>query len=216
MAKKVLMVYGGWDGHEPKKASERFRSFLEKHGHTVTVKETLEAYTDQALMTSVDLIVQCWTMGTITNEQFQGLHNAITSGVGFAGWHGGMCDAFRANLDYQWMTGGQFVGHPGNCIDYPVHITAWDDPITSGITDFTMKNSEQYYMLVDPANLVLADSTFSGVHKEHTAGVVMPTIWKKRLGKGKIFFSALGHVAQDFDIPQARTITERGLLWAAR
>jgi len=216
MAKKALMVYGGWDGHEPQKTSERFKGFLEASGFTVVVKDTLDAYTDAVLMGSVNLIVQCWTMGTITNEQYTGLQTAIASGVGFAGWHGGMCDAFRANLDYQWLTGGQFVGHPGNLIDYPVHITSWSDPITEGISDFTMTNSEQYYMLVDPANLVLADSTFSGAHREYTAGVVMPTIWKKRWGKGKIFFSAIGHVAKDFDLPQPRTITERGLLWAAR
>jgi type 1 glutamine amidotransferase len=214
--KKALMVYGGWDGHQPKQCSERFRPHLEKNGFTVVVQESLDCYSDRALMSSLDLIVQCWTCGTITGEQSQGLQAAVSAGVGLAGWHGGLGDSFRGDVGYQWMTGGQFVGHPGNAIDYTVHIQGWDDPITAGVRDFTMPKTEQYYMLVDPSNLVLATSTFSGQHQDHTAGVVMPVVWKRRWGKGKVFYSSIGHTPQDFDVPEARIITERGLLWAAR
>ncbi len=216
MAKRALLVAGGWDGHQPKETSARFRSFLEKSGFAVTQKDTLEAYTDATLMQSVDLIIQCWTMGQITGDQSSGLQKAVSSGAGFSGWHGGMCDSFRGDLGYQWMTGGQFLGHPGNAIDYKVHITAWDDPVTHGLNDFTMPRTEQYYMMVDPSNLVLADTTFSGEHQDHTAGVVMPVVWKRRWGKGKVFYSSLGHCDADFTIEPARVISERGMLWAAR
>ncbi len=213
--KKALMVWGGWDGHTPKESVDRFVPFLKKNGFDVVVKDTLEAYADKALMTGVNLIVQCWTMGTLSNEAWQGLNEAVRSGVGLAGWHGGLCDSFRGHIDYQWMTGGQFLGHPGNIIDYEIRIDNFDDPVTNGLKDFTIK-SEQYYMLVEPSNLVLASTVFDGVHDPLRKGVSMPTVWKRRWGNGKVFFSALGHVAADFDVPEARTIMERGLLWAAK
>ncbi|RFT14945.1 MAG: hypothetical protein OP8BY_1145 [Candidatus Saccharicenans subterraneus] len=44
----------------------------------------------------------------------------------------------------------------------------------------------------------------------------MPVVWKKYCGKGRVFYSSLGHVAADFDAPEAREIVKRGILWAAR
>ena len=213
--RRALMVWGGWDGHQPKECVERFVPFLTKSGFDVVVSDSLDSYSDAALMGSLSLIVPCWTCGQISGDQWNGLAAAVNAGVGVAGWHGGMCDAFRGHIDYQWMTGGQFLAHPGGIIDYEVHITAWDDPIMAGLKDFHIK-SEQYYMMVEPSNEVLATTTFDGVHDPLRKGTVMPTVWKRRWGKGKVFYSALGHVATDFDVPEARTIMERGLLWAAK
>lgn len=215
MPKKALMVWGGWDGHTPKQSCDRFLPFLQQQGYEVVVKDSLAAYADADLMGSLDLIIQSWTMGKLEKEQWEGLDKAVSSGVGLAGWHGGLCDSFRGHCSYHWMTGGQFLSHPGNIKDYRVDITNWSDPITEGLKSFTIK-SEQYYMLVDPANVVLATTTFDGVHHEQSQGVVMPTVWKKRWGKGRVFFSALGHVAADFDVPEARILMERGMLWASR
>ena len=79
-----------------------------------------------------------------------------------------------------------------------------------------MNRSEQYYMHVDPSNEVLATTTFSGEHAPWIAGVVMPVVWKRKHGEGRVFYSSLGHVASEFDVPEMRTIVKRGLLWAAR
>ena len=159
--KKALMVWGGWEGHEPFKCVQLFAPILQEAGFEVTVSDTLDAYLDKEAMPGYDLISQVYTMSTITPEQEKGLLDAIESGVGFAGWHGGMGDAFRNNCDYQFMVGGQWVAHPGNIIDYRVNITDRNDPIMAGLDDFNM-HSEQYYMHVDPVNQVLATTTFSG------------------------------------------------------
>ncbi|RME58367.1 MAG: ThuA domain-containing protein, partial [Caldilineae bacterium] len=184
-------------------------------GFTVDVETTLDVYTDAARMRSYDLINQTYTMSTITREQEKGLLDCIEQGTGFAGWHGGMADAFRNNTNYQFMVGGQWVAHPGNIIDYEVNIIDHDDPITAGLSDFKM-HSEQYYMHVDPSNQVLATTTFSGEYCPWIEGVVMPVVWKRRWGQGKIFYASVGHVAADFDVPEAREIVRRGLIWAAR
>jgi hypothetical protein len=215
MSKTALFVWGGWEGHSPKACTDIFVPLLQAAGYETTVSDTLDAYLDTARLQSYDLITQCWTMGTITAEQERGLLEAIKGGVGFGGWHGGMCDAFRQNTNYQYMTGGQWVAHPGGIIDYRVNITNHTDPITAGLDDFNM-HSEQYYMQTDPFNQVLATTSYSGEHDPWVTGAVVPVVWKKRWGQGKVFFSSLGHKPDDFDVPESREIVRRGLLWAAR
>ncbi len=213
--RKALMVWGGWEGHQPKQCVDIFAPLLEAAGFSVEIHNSLDIYTDVEKMRSFDLINQVVTMSQISKEQEKGLLDAIKAGAGFGGWHGGMGDAFRNNTEYQFMVGGQWVAHPGNIIDYEVNITNHDDPITAGLSDFKM-HSEQYFMHVDPGNEVLATTTFSGQYAPWIDGTVMPVVWKRRWGQGKVFYSSLGHVAPDFDVPEAREITRRGLLWASR
>jgi type 1 glutamine amidotransferase len=213
----ALVVWGGWDGHQPKQCVDVFIPWLQEQGFAVTVSDSLDVYCNQPVMSSLSVIVPCWTMGTISGEQEKGLLEAVRGGVGIAGWHGGMGDSFRNNCNYQFMTGGQFVGHPGGIIPYTVNITKPNDPLVKGIADFQI-TSEQYYMHTDPGNDVLATTTFSGAHDgaDWIKGVVMPVVWKRTYGKGRVFYSSLGHVAAEFDIPAVRTIMQRGILWAAK
>jgi type 1 glutamine amidotransferase len=180
----------------------------------VTIEATTEAFADSELG-GYDLIVPAITMSRIEREELTNLLAAVRAGTGLAGFHGLMCDSFRNEPDYQFMTGGQWVAHPGNVIDYTVNVTKAADPIMAGIGDFPYR-SEQYYMHFDPSVEVLATTTFSGEIFDEIEGVVMPVVWKRRFGKGRVFYSSLGHVADEFKVPQMRTIFERGALWAAR
>ena len=215
MPKKALILSGGWDGHEPAQTSEIFRGELTATGFEVTVATTLDALLDPGLAATYDLIVPNWTMGVLTPEQEKALLSAVQSGTGLGGFHGGMGDAFRNATSYQFMVGGQFVAHPDNHKDYVVHLVKRDDPIVAGIADFKF-HSEQYYMHVDPANEVLATTTFETVAAPWVNGTVMPVVWKRRFGAGKVFYSSLGHNAAQFGVPEVREITRRGLVWAAR
>lgn len=215
MAKRALMTWGGWEGHEPKQTTDIFEAVLKEEGFDVEVHDNLDVLLDVDRLSSMDLIVPCWTMSSIEKEQSKGLQDAIQRGVGLGGWHGGMADAFRQDTNYQWMVGGQWVSHPGGVIDYTVNITSQDDSITTGLNDFDM-HSEQYYMHVDPSNEVLVHTTFqTGELAPWVNGCVMPVVWKRMFGKGRVFYSSLGHKARDFDIPEAKEIQRRGLLWAA-
>jgi hypothetical protein len=215
--KSILFVWGGWDGHEPKQCVDIFAPWAKQQGYNVDISDKLDVYADAERMKKYDLIVPVWTMGSITGEQERGLLSAVREGAGIAGWHGGMCDSFRMNTEYQFMTGGQWVAHPGGIVDYVVNIVKKDDPIVAGLKNFAMK-SEQYYMHTDPGNEVLATTTFSGQHGgvDWIKGTVMPAVWKRRWGKGKVFYSSVGHVAKDFDVPEAREIVQRGMKWAMR
>ena len=213
--KSALFVCGGWEGHEPERCAAIFAPYLEENGYEVEISDTLDSYLDEGKMRALALIVPIWTMGTITEEQEKGLIGAVEGGGGLAGWHGGMADSFRKSINYQFMVGGQWVAHPGNIIDYEVNIIDHNDPVTAGIEDFRM-HSEQYYMHVDPANEELATTTFSGEHVPWISGNVVPVVWKRQWGRGRIFYCSLGHVAKDFDVPEARESVRRGLLWASR
>jgi type 1 glutamine amidotransferase len=154
-------------------------------------------------------------MSKIEKEHAVNLARAVEEGVGLAGYHGGMADAFRECVEYQFVVGGQWVAHPGDIIDYRVEITRPDDPVMEGIGDFAYR-SEQYYMHVDPSNEVLATTTFSGEHAWWIEGVKIPVVWKRHHGKGRVFYSSLGHVAKEFEVPEMKTILRRGMSWAAR
>ncbi len=213
--KSALIVWGGWPGHEPEKGARLFAPFLESQGYETLLSETLDIYLDTATMERMDLIVPIWTMGTITSEQERGLLSAVKAGAGLAGWHGCMADSFRQNTEYQFMVGGQWVAHPGGIIDYTVHISKPGDPVVAGLSDFQM-HSEQYYMHIDPQIEVLATTTFSGKYAPWIEGSVVPIVWTKSWGQGRVFYSSLGHVRSDFDVPEALTIMQRGMLWASR
>jgi type 1 glutamine amidotransferase len=213
--KRALVVRGGWGGHVPVPASDRYVAALKEDGYDVTVSDTLDSYLDEYLLAETDLIVQCWTMGQITADQVTGLVRAVRAGTGFAGWHGGIIDAFRSETRYQLMTGGQFVHHPREFTTYQVR-TVVDHPITAGIEPFTV-TTEQYYLHMDPAVEALAVTNYAGdPENPELAGAVMPVVWTRNWGAGRVFVMAVGHQTADLEVPEVDLIIRRGMAWATR
>ncbi|BBH24725.1 hypothetical protein Back11_60700 [Paenibacillus baekrokdamisoli] len=206
--RKALIVWGGWDGHQPKEVAELFAGILRDESFEVTVSDTLDAFKDAELLAQLDLIVPVWTMGEITQEQLRPLLETVQAGCGIAGCHGGMGDSFRSEVDFQYMVGGQWVAHPGNDgVHYQVNMTDSEDPLTKGIGDYEVV-SEQYYMHVDPAIKVHATTSFGDVK--------MPVVWTKGWGDGRVYYNTLGHQADIIAMPQTTELMRRGFLWAAR
>lgn len=231
---KAMLFVGGWEGHRPTDFADWGKELLEGEGFEVEVSDTLEPLTDPTKMSTIDLIIPIWSsarsshqpeFGNMTKAQEDGMLAAIAAGTGIAGWHGHMGDAFRDRPTYHFLIGGQFVAHPpgwpdnpipsDDFIDYKVTITNPDDPIVSGIGDFDL-HSEQYYMLVDPSNDVLATTTFSGEHIPWIEGNVIPVVWKRTWDKGRVFYCSIGHTLDDLKVPQVTEIIRRGMHWAVR
>ena len=209
--KKALFIAGGWDGHQPEKIVQLFADELRSANFTADIETSLDVLADPERLKAYDVISPCWTMGALSKEQSAGLLAAVHGGIALAGIHGGMGDAFRGNTEYEWMVGGHFVGHP-HVGDYTVRIQDFDSPITRDLPGSFAYRSEQYYMMIDPAVHVLADTIY--VHEgRHTT---MPVAWIRMWGKGRVFYSSLGHEPGEFDqFPEARILTARGLRWAA-
>ncbi len=215
--KKALIFQGGWDGHEPVLTSRRFAGMLEKNDYEVEIFDTLECLRDVEKLMELDLIVACWTMGNIDGALTRNICKAVGYGTGLAGVHGGMCDAFRNDTEWQFMTGGQWVSHPGgDGVEYMVNINHGSSPITEGLEDFPVK-SEHYYLHVDPAIEVLATTRFPLINYYHASNKVvdMPVAWTKFWGCGRVFYTSLGHHDDVFDnSPNAAVLMERGMVWA--
>jgi uncharacterized protein len=215
VGKSVLFVYGGWEGHQPVVLRDRFVPWLQSEGASVIASSSLDIYADSTVMANTDLIIQTWTLGQISGPQINGLLRAVRNGTGFAGWHGGIVDAFRPSLEYHMLTGGQFIAHPGNLIAHDIHVADPSDPVMHGVNPFAV-HTEQYYMLTDPNIHVLATTTFSGEHLDWIAGRTMPVIWKHRYGMGRVFVTAIGHQPSDFDVPEVDLTLKRGIRWAVK
>lgn len=215
--KKALIFQGGWDGHEPQLTSKRFAGLLEKNGYQAEISDKLDCLADAEALKKLDLIVACWTMGEIPHEYVENISKAVGAGVGLAGCHGGMCDSFRQDTEWQFITGGQWVSHPGgDGIDYMVNINKGSSSITEGLEDFAV-SSEHYYLHIDPAIEVLATTRFPSVNYYHVSNkpVDMPVAWTKFWGNGRVFYTSLGHHDDVFDkSPGAEILMERGMLWA--
>lgn len=215
---KALIFQGGWDGHEPQLVSHRFAGLLEEAGFQVEIADTLDCLLELPHLLELDLLVPCWTMGSIPGECTKNVARAVGAGVGLAGCHGGMCDAFRQDTEWQFMTGGQWVSHPGgDGQTYTVHICHGSSPIVEGLEDFPVC-SEHYYLHIDPAIEVLATTRFPLVNYYHISNkpVDMPVAWTKFWGNGRVFYTSLGHHDDVFDrSPAAQELMRRGMLWAA-
>jgi type 1 glutamine amidotransferase len=214
----ALVVRGGWEGHQPVASTEIFLPDLRKAGFDITISDTLDVYEDTDALREFDLIVQCWSIGELTEAQCAGLIAAVRSGVGFAGWHGGIVGTFNTSRPYLRMVGGQFLHHPPGFFDYQVQICPeWaKHPIVAGIPDFTV-HTEQYWMITDAWNEVLATTiVHPGRTDEFTDPLPMPVVWTRRWGAGRVFFSAIGHRPEDLVQPEVFALTERGLRWASR
>jgi type 1 glutamine amidotransferase len=218
--KRALIVWGGWDGHEPDKVANLFEEILKGEGFDVEVSGSLDSFADVDKVKSMNLLVPVITMSTITDAQFNPVAQAVRElGVGMAGCHGGMCDAFRANTEWQFMTGSQWVAHPGdNGVTYTVNINrANPHEITDGLSDFEV-TSEQYYLHVDPGVNVLGTCDFPtpGADGPHVGNPCkMPQIYTKTYGKGRVFYNALGHNRSVLEAEVPKELMRRGFLWAA-
>jgi len=214
--KKALVFYGGWKGHQPLEVSVHFEAILKQEGFEVTRHDNMECLDDGEALKALHLIVPIWTCGEIDGKRSKNVLKAVESGVGLAGCHGGMCDAFRKDVDWQFMTGGNWVAHPGNSTTYPVVIKT-DSDLLKGLPNITV-TSEQYYLHVDPAVKVHATTPFPIADGPHTVNgkVDMPVVWTKGWGKGRVYYNALGHSADMFDEPTTREMMRRGFNWAAK
>jgi hypothetical protein len=224
--RQALVVRGGWAGHAPVACTDSFLPFLREQGFKIEIAEDLAVYEDAGAVAAADLVVQCWSIGTITEAQARGLAAAVRAGTGFAGWHGGIVAAFDS-LPYLHLTGGRFVYHPPGFVVHDLTVVPGRErhPIMTGIARVRLE-TEKYWVLTDPLCDVLATVTFppdrpgdaedGGEATPWRSEVTLPAVWTRQWGSGRVFVSTVGHRLADLDVPEIRRLTERGMLWAAR
>lgn len=204
---RALIVFGGWEKHDPEGISQLLEKQLTSNGVDVTLSNTFESFKELDL-SRFDVILPVWTLDTIDPNYIEPLMEAVRNGVGLAGNHG-IIDSFRHEAEFHLMLGGQWVTHFEFTITtHEIYIDGAPSPITEGLSNYTV-TTEQYYVLVDPANTTLATMRVPG-------DVTMPVAWTKHYGKGRVFYCSLGHSVDILAQPETLTMVTRGTLWAAR
>jgi type 1 glutamine amidotransferase len=196
--RRALVSWGGWDGHRPQECADWAAEVLQRQGFDVQVADTLTPLLDPFAAQELDLVVPVWSIAEVPLEELDALVAITARGTGVAAFHGATA-TFRGHYGYQQLMGGQFVWHP-EPLAYAVEL--------SGGGSFSL-HSEQYYLHVDPANEVLATTTFAD-------GTVMPVAWRRGWGAGRVFYSSIGHDPDVLRVPEAEALWEAGALWAAR
>ena len=212
--RKAIIVWGGWAGHEPEQGAAIVGDMLAREGFAVETTEDLGIFGSTTLHDAA-ILVPIVTGEALDKAAARNLSSALRGGLGLAGYHGCLATSFKESAEFRYLCGVTGVAHPGNIIDFRVSITRPGDPIVAGMTDFDYR-SEQYYLHYDPSVDVLAETTFTGEHDPASRDVTMPVVFKRHFGQGRVFYTALGHVAAEFAHPVMKEILRRGLLWAAR
>ncbi len=211
---RAWILTGGWHGHDPDEIATWTAERLMACGIESEVVRDLDRLMDTTALDELALLVPNWTMGTLDPEAERSLVAAVERGLGLVGIHGGMGDAFRNALAYQWLVGGHFVGHPGDM--HPHRVVFEPGSALLGDLPPVALVTERYAMLVDPAVQVHAHLTFDAEPYPWLDGVRVPVAWTRRWGAGRVAYLSVGHGADDVRHAPLQQAYERMAAWAAR
>ena len=205
------ILTGGWSGHDPEGVAAWTAERLAALSLSAEVVRDLDALLDPAL-DGLALLVPNWSWGQLSRPQEAAIVAAVERGLGLVGTHGGMGDAARGSLAYQWLVGGQFVAHPGDVC--PHRVTFDSGSTLLGDLPAVELMTERYVMLVDPAVTVHARLTLGADPLPWLDGVQLPVAWTRRWGAGRVAYLSVGHSVDDLRVPEMATAFERLAGWA--
>lgn len=200
--KRVLILWGGWEGHAPDRVAERLGRVLEERGYETTVTSYFGILMSEDI-SGYDVIVPIWSCGIKGDIYLDCLLDFVKGGGGLSTFHGGI-NWFEQEKYYE-MIGGFYV-YDTESEDYPVKIVDPQHFITKSQQDF-VTHSEKYFLQTDPTNKVLAVGRFQCTD--------MPIAWTRRYGQGRVFYTALAHSMEALFKEESLTMLLNGIDWCA-
>ncbi len=175
-----------------------------------TIPSNVAVLDDPNLGKKYDVIVAYnqsnWTK--LTDKQMKACLDFVRNGGGWVGVHSAT-ETFASNPEYVKMTGASFVKHEPYRTMRILRIVG-DHPILDGIVNFDIMDEFYYH---DKCNL--EDKHVLLVCQSPDDGLVRPIAWTKAYGKGKVFYTALGHSMESCGNPSAQKLFTQGLAWVA-
>jgi type 1 glutamine amidotransferase len=202
---KVLFLRGGGI-HDWKTSTQVLVPVFEKTGDfEITLTENLDDLNTDNLA-KYNLVLFHTTSITFTQkEQAQALCDFVRNGGGWAGIHS-VTDSFKNSDAYWEMVGGRFAGHGGG--KFTVYILDKDHPITKGMEDFEIQD-ETYAHTYHKNSCIRALLRMDKGNERQCMG------WVQDYGKGRVFYSGLGHGKEAWTNPAWQRFFVRGMYWAA-
>ena len=230
-AKKRLLAIGEEKGYRHESVSHALAT-IERLGREsglwdTTIRTDTEALTKKKLeynaknLNDFDAVL-FYTGGTLEmdDQQKADLLSFIhDDGKGFVGVHSATI-TFTDWPEYGEMIGGYFDEHPWGTFDAPIIV---EDPGFPGMQQwpgsFVLKDEiyqirnfsrdkVRVLMRLDPNRIDLANPR---VHRKDRDFAVT---WAKMYGKGRVYYSTLGHVEQNWDRPEMQTMYREAIKWA--
>ncbi|MFA6544052.1 MAG: ThuA domain-containing protein [Limisphaerales bacterium] len=184
----------------------------------------VEATEDSGVFTATNLarfqaVVFLSVTGDVLNpEQELALQDYIETGGGFAAIHGALFGPLACEDKWAWygdMFRCAFTNH-SKVLPGAVNIEDAAHPANAGLPARWERTEEWYNYTGSPRSWarILAtvdESTYSGGRM----GADHPIIWCRRVGKGRMWFTAMGHTPKSFDEPLIRQHLLNGIRLAA-
>jgi len=206
-------------------------SIAKQRGWSVFHTESGGVFTPENL-THFDVVVWHQVSGDVLNDaQKDAMRRWIEAGGGWVGVHGSGGDSFYA---WPWykdvLLGALFIGHPmgPQFQDATLRIEDPGHPATALLPASFVHNEEWYSFdqnVRAKGYRVLAtvdESTYTpvmklfGTEKDLRMGADHPVIWSHCVGRGRTFYSALGHQAKSYALPEMEHLLAGAIAWSAR
>ncbi|MCC6404746.1 MAG: ThuA domain-containing protein [Fimbriimonadaceae bacterium] len=169
-----------------------------------------------ARLSHCDVVVFLLTTGDVLDDRQQAaMEGFIEAGGGFVGVHS------ASDTEYEWawygnLVGAYFLSHPavqeaGVVIEDASHPTVSHLPTawtrTDEWYDFRSQPRRGVHVLASVDEATYQGGKMAGDH---------PVVWWKEVGKGRSWYTAMGHTKESYSEPLFMEMLRKAVLWAAR
>ena len=207
-------------------AEHSLRSLAEQHGWDLFATENAAIFNDEQLARFDVVFANNTTGDNWTALQKQAFQRFVEGGGGVVAVHGALGTRYR---DGDWYTDslllGRFVGHPlsPQLQEAAVQVLDREHPATRHLPSLWMRTDEWYSFEISARGLgahVLATLDESSYQPEAFFQDLRmgdhPIIWAHCPGRGRVFYSALGHSANAYADEAHQQMLRGAIAWAAR
>ncbi len=229
LQKPAVLIFSKTNGFREdaavKAANAALTEIAKRRGWGVFVTENGAVFNAEQLSRFNATVWNNTSGDTLNDEQKAAFRNYIENGGGFVGIHGAGGDP---HYTWRWyvetLIGAEFKGHPLNpqFQQATIHVEDRNDPATRSLPEFWTRTDEWYSFKKSPRGpgftilATLDESTYRpkmfwkdiGMGKDH------PVVWKHMVGRGRVFYSALGHSASTYSEPLHLALLEGAMAWA--
>ncbi len=160
-----------------------------------------------------DVLMFYTSKGRLEPPQEQAIQKFLEDGGGIVAIHGA---SFSFDNSEVWtrIIGARFTGHIPGTHKLNIVIVDKDHPITAGVSDFSIVDEEYKHRFADVPRHVLARFR-ERPPEEKDQKANMDILWTREIGKGRMFYSALGHDKDAWENPSWQKLIVQGICWAA-
>lgn len=159
-----------------------------------------------------DVLVFYTSLYKLDELQERALRQFVEDGGGIVGIHGASLTFGNSDFWFR-LLGAKFTGHIPGTHKLNIVLTEPKHPITAGLEPFAVVDEEYKHKFADVDRHVLGKFRERPPTSDQSAN--MDIIWTREVGKGRVFYCALGHGKEAWENPSWQKLIIQGIAWAA-